>query len=211
MERFENDTYEAAFKQLEDNGLTEKQYDTEPLVDAKPAEGPETVAAKSVKEDEAKAFGDEWSKQVNAKSEAMAARKGDAPQQSFKQAWAAARAENVKSGTNKPFEFNGKQFSTENKAEAAARKAKRAGGQAAAAVSKESQMPAPMSDKVAPKPTRPMHANGKPNLAPADAGINGEKSLPARVLDTAREKMDGENQVGKAKFHANGRPNLTAM
>jgi hypothetical protein len=31
-----------------------------------------------------------------------------------------------------------------------------------------------------------------------------------QAVDSVKAKLDDDSQVGKAKFHANGRPNLTA-
>lgn len=113
----------------------------------------------------------------------------DAKPETFAQAWKKARAAGVKT-----FDWAGKpgvKFSTENKAEAAARKALKA---KPAAVSAASQMPAPMSDKA----------------KPAEKPAVYDGVFPANVVAKVKEKLDDDGQVGKAKLHANGRPNLTA-
>lgn len=53
--------------------------------------------------------------------------------ETFGQAWAKARAENLKNGTNKPFSWQGKSFTTDTKEEAAARKAAKSAPKAKAA------------------------------------------------------------------------------
>lgn len=100
----------------------------------------------------------------------------------FKEAFAKAR----KAG-DKVFEFNGKKFTTALKSEMKP-KAK------PAAVSAASQLPAPMSDKA----------------KPAEKPAVYDGVFPANVIAKVKEKLDDDGQVGKAKLHANGRPNLTA-
>jgi hypothetical protein len=109
--------------------------------------------------------------------------------ETFAQAWKKARAAGVKS-----FDWAGKpgvKFSTENKAEAAARKAAKAKpvAQPAAPTPQELEKQVPKQEK---KPS--IYAN----------------SFLHQAVDSVKAKLDDDSQVGKAKFHANGRPNLTA-
>ena len=142
------------------------------------AEAPKVEAQVS---DDVKAFGEAFNAPEatpEVKPDAPAA-KPKAPK-NFKQAFAQARKDGLK-----VFEFNGKKFTTAIKSEMKAKPA--------AAVSAESQQPAPMSDKA----------------KPAEKAVY-DGVFPANVIAKVKEKLDDDSQVGKAKFHANGKPNLTA-
>jgi len=102
----------------------------------------------------------------------------------FKDAFAHAR----KSGL-KVFEFNGKKFTTALKSEM---KAKPDVVKVTKVVSAESQLPVANKDAEKAKPT-----------------IYGNTFVKDAV-DSIKAKLNDDTQVGKAKFHANGRPNLTA-
>lgn len=117
-------------------------------------------------------------------SEAFNASDAPVKPANFKDAFAHAR----KSGL-KVFEFNGKKFTTALKSEM---KAKPDVVKVTKVVSAESQLPVANKDAEKAKPT-----------------IYGNTFVKDAV-DSIKAKLNDDTQVGKAKFHANGRPNLTA-
>jgi len=114
--------------------------------------------------------------------------------ETFAQAWKKARAAGLKT-----FDWAGKpgtKFSTENKEEKAAREALAA------------------SKTTASKPT-PQQIEAKVKTKGASSNAKDRPSVYhdnfiKDAINKVKEKLSDDVQVGKAKFHANGRPNLTA-
>jgi hypothetical protein len=122
------DTYEKAW------------LDTEPKVEAPAVTKDEPMAEPSA-EAKAMATGASAARDADA-SEFSKAFHGDAPAAkpaTFKEAFAAARAKNIEDGTNAPFEFNGKKFTTALKSDI---KAKAKAAVAPRAASKSPAAPA---------------------------------------------------------------------
>lgn len=154
------------------------EYDLEPLVNPVKSDSPEMTEAVAKADDQAKAFSDAWN--TNDRAAVVADHKGDAPAApvapgNFKEAFAKARADGLK-----VFEWQGKKFTTEV-----------AGSKPAAAKpislpSKESTAPKSFATNSA----TPVHASGKPNLAPA-AG--------KPLIDTASMMPGAQKLMGRAK------------
>lgn len=170
--RFDDDTYEGAFKQLTDSGL-DKPVADEPMEDPAPKVTPEKEAAMASSASEAKAFSDAWNGEPASAQEKEDIKKmfaADAPQvpkQSFGAAFKAARKDGAKT-----FEFNGKKYSTALKSDKPAAKAPSAA----------SQMPAPRDDQAKPAAT-----TRRPGIYEAEnpirSGVNAIKKAVGFVAD----------------------------
>ena len=124
--------------------------------------------------------------------------------ETFAQAWRRNR-----DAGNKTFEWAGKpgmKYSTENKEEALARKAEALARKAAQHVVTKpvSAKPVIVAKSVNQAKPTPQQIEGK-----AKPTIYGNTFVKDAV-DSIKAKLNDDTQVGKAKFHANGRPNLTA-